>query len=114
MNRRGGFSLVECVVAAVVLSAGLLAVVASGRAMQQLDLLGGRTALAAEVAATRIATLRAAACAGPLNGAASGAIDERWSVATAGALRTVTLDVSFIAGNRSHTVRYQAAWLCVP
>ncbi len=104
----------ECTVAAVLLAAGLLALSAATRAMQQLDEQGGRTALAADVAASRIATLRADACAGPGTGSAAGVFDERWTVGAAGALRTVTLDVSFTAGNRSRTVRYQAAWLCEP
>ena len=114
MNQDSGFSLVECAVAAVLLAAGLLAISASGRAMQQLDLLGGRTAGAAEVAASRIAALRADACAGPGAGLATGTFDERWTVAASGSLRSVRLDVSFVAGNRSHTVRYEAAWRCEP
>lgn len=112
--KRHGFSLVECVVAAVLLSAGLLAIAASGRAMQQMDLLGGRTALAAEMAASRIASLRADPCAGPSSGSAAGLFDERWSVGGSGPLRTMSLDIGFVAGNRAHTVRYQAAWWCPP
>lgn len=114
MNQPAGFSLVECLVAAVLLAMGLLAIAASGRAMQQLDVLGGRTAGAAEVAASRFAALRAAACAHPGAGAAVGTFDERWSVVASGSLRSVALDVSFVAGNRSHTVRYEAAWRCEP
>jgi prepilin-type N-terminal cleavage/methylation domain-containing protein len=114
MNHRDGFSLVECLVAAVLLAAGLLTISASGRAMQQLDLLGARTAGAAEVAASRIAALRTAACAGPSTGLAAGMYDERWSVTASGSLRSMALDVSFIANNRSHTVRYEAAWRCEP
>ena len=114
MNQERGFSLVECTVAAVLLAAGLLAVSASGRAMQQLGLLGGRTAGAADVAASRVASLRADACAGPATGTATGTFDERWSVAASGSLRSVALDVSFMAGNRSRTVHYEAAWRCEP
>jgi len=114
MNRTGGFSLVECVVATVLLAVGLLAISASFHAAQQLDLLGGRTALGAEVAASRIAALRAAPCAGPLSGTATGLLDERWSVGASGSLRSVVLDVTFRTGTTSHTVRYDGAWLCPP
>ena len=114
MNRDNGFSLVECVVAAVLLAAGLLALSASGRAMQQLDLLGGRTALAAETAASRIAALRADPCAGPSSGTAAGVMDERWSVSAANSLRTITVNVTFRAVGAAHTVLYETSWLCPP
>jgi prepilin-type N-terminal cleavage/methylation domain-containing protein len=111
--RSHGFSLVECVVASVLLSGGLLAVAASSRATQQLDLLGHRTAAAAAAAAARFAALRAAPCVAAGGSAVSGPFAEQWSVTAAGALRVVTLNIQFTHDGRRRAVRYDGAVLCV-
>ncbi len=98
-------------VAAVLLAAGLLALVASQRAVQRLDLLGRRTAEAAEAAASRLALLRLTACAAPSAGTAAGAIAERWSAAP-GALAGASVVVTFIHDSRPRAARYDALIPC--
>jgi len=110
--RPRGFSLVECLVAATLLSGGLLSLTASFGAVQRLALLGRRTAGAAEVAASRLDALRVTACAAPGAGAAPGVYAESWSVVAAGRLRLATLDVAFVHDHRARTIRVLATFRC--
>jgi prepilin-type N-terminal cleavage/methylation domain-containing protein len=113
MRRASGFSLVECVVATVLVALGLLALSGATRAMLGLAILGHRTAGSAEVAAARLAQLRSAACAAAGPGeATSGGYAERWSVTGAGPTRSVTVDVSFAASGTQRTVRFEAVIAC--
>ena len=116
MRRPDGFSLIECMVAAVLCAAGVLALAGSARALLDLALLGHRTAGAAEVASARLATLRGVACAGGsgAGSSASGAIDERWASTGTGRTRSATVDVAFVLGGRTHRARYQATFRCPP
>ena len=110
--RPRGFSLVECLVAATLLSGGLLSLAASFSAVQRLALLGRRTAGAAEVAASRFDQLRTTACAAPVSGAAPGVYAERWSVVASGRLRRASLDVAFVHDHRLRTVHFQSDFRC--
>ena len=110
---RTGFSLVECLVASVLLSVGLLAIASSHRAVQRLDLLAGRTAAAAALAESRFAVLRSAPCAAASGTALSGPFDERWSVAS-GVVRDVSVEIHFQHDGRLRAVRYDGALLCLP
>jgi len=110
--RPRGFSLVECLVAATLLSGGLLSLTASFGAVQRLALLGRRTAGAADVAASRFDALRTTACAAPGSGAAPGVYAEQWTVVPAGRLRLATLDVAFVHDHRLRTLRFQADFRC--
>ena len=83
-----GFTVVEVLVAVVVISIGLLALAGSSAAAARM-LAGGRQAtLAAEAAERRLEELRrqahaaAPACPAPASGSVSGSdgIDERWAV----------------------------------
>lgn len=113
MRHASGFSLVECVVAAVLCAVGLLALSGATRAMLDLAVLGHRTAGAAEVAAARLAVLRASACASPGPGAATfGAYQERWTVTGAVAIRFVSVDVSFATSRTRRIVHVEAAFAC--
>lgn len=114
MRRVSGFTLVECMVAALVLSIGVMSVVASTAAIQQLSLLGRRTAGAAEVAASRLAALSVTSCAAPAGGSSVGVYDEQWTVSASGPLRVVALAVTFQAGNRPRTLRFDASFRCPP
>ena len=109
--RARGFSLVDCMVAAVLLAVGLLAIVASQRAVQRLDLLGRRTAQAAEAAASRLALLRLTGCAAPSSGTAPGSVAEQWSVAP-GSLARATVSVTFIHDARPRAARFTSAFYC--
>jgi len=114
MARAPGFSLVECVMATLVLSAGVLSVVASATATQRLSQLGRHMSGAAEVAASRLDALRASACRSPADGNATGFYQERWSVTASGPVRAVRLDIAFVAGLRPRTIRFDATFLCAP
>jgi Tfp pilus assembly protein PilV len=108
-----GFTLVECLAAALVLSLGVLATVASISATQRLALLGRRTSGATEVAASRLAALAATACAAPSGGAAvTGAYGENWTVTASGALRATSVTVTFVHDARSRVLRFDATLLC--
>lgn len=98
-------------VAAVLLALGLLAIVASHRAVQRLDLLGRRTAQAAEAAASRLALLGVTGCAAPSSGAAPGTLAEQWSVAP-GSLARASVAVSFTHDARPRVARFASAFHC--
>ena len=110
--RARGFSLVEALVATTLLAGGLLAVVASMRAMQRLELLGRRQAEAAEAGAGRLALIRATACMSPSSGASSGAIATQWSVGPSSPLIQATVNVTFRHDGRTRSLRYDASFFC--
>ncbi|MFI5206897.1 MAG: prepilin-type N-terminal cleavage/methylation domain-containing protein [Gemmatimonadales bacterium] len=112
MRTERGFSLVECVVASVLCAAGLLALAGATRATLSLAILGHRTAASADVAAARLALLRASACAAGSGDAASGVYREHWTVSGAGVSRSVVVEVSFSVSGVSHTRRYEAVLAC--
>lgn len=112
MKTAPGFSLIECLVAALVLATGLLAASASLTAAQRLGQLGRHTAGAAEAAASRLALLRATACAAPAGGSAAARYDERWSVVAAGDLRTLSVDVTFQHDHRARTIHFDGTLRC--
>ena len=110
--RQGGFSLVECVIATLVLSAGVLAVVASSAATQRLNRLAWDTAGAAQLAAGRFDTLALSVCAAPAGGSVPGRYAQQWTVAAGGSLRLATLDVTVPSHHAPRTLRFTATWLC--
>ncbi len=93
--RARGFSLVECLVAAVVLAIGLLAVAATVRGSQRLAREGALTARAVEAAGSRLARLSAAGCAAQGGSAQTGPFTETWTVAPSGAWRRARVAVAF-------------------
>ena|SRR5579859_2182815 len=113
MGRNSGFSLVECVVASVLLAVGLLALSGTSRAMLDLALLGHRTAGGADVAAARLASLHLSACTSPAPGEAiSGPYRESWTVTGTGAVRSIAVEVAFGVSGTTHRVRVEAAIAC--
>lgn len=109
--QQGGFSLVECLIAAVVLSTGLLGLVASERAMQRLDLLADRTTTAAELAQGRLDAFRATACLAPASGSSAGPVSALWSTSGRPA-PSVTVSVTFLSDARARTIRYDLSLHC--
>lgn len=115
MRGSRAFTLVEVAVATVVLAIGVLAALASARAAQRLATLGDRMARAAEVAGSRFEQLRAAGCTAAGGGATSHhSVAETWSVATGPGGVTADVVVTFVADNRSRTVRFHESWPCAP
>ncbi len=79
-QRRRGFTLVELLIATVVLAVGLLALTSAGAATVKLESRGQRLATVAAAGETRLELLRAAGCVPGTGRSQSGWLDERWSV----------------------------------
>jgi prepilin-type N-terminal cleavage/methylation domain-containing protein len=82
MASRRGFTLVEVMVAVLILTVGLLGLVGTSAAVTRLVAKGGRQSLVASVARTRFEGLRSVDCTSLSNGWAVGynGISESWSV----------------------------------
>ena len=96
----------------MVLATGLLAIVASERAMQRLELLGGRTTEAAEAAAGRLSLMRAVGCGAPASGSATGRVVEQWALSGSGPVHTETVSVGFSHDARMRWARFDASIDC--
>lgn len=113
-NKRG-FTLIEVMVAVVVLGVGVVAIAASFGTSARFNGQAWRFTRAANIAAQRIETLRRQAnatnprCTALSSGSAtiSGNITETWTVATAGSARNITVIVQMprARGTSSDTVR---------
>lgn len=105
-----GFSLVEVVVAMIILTVGVLGLAASAGAISRLSSEGVRSSGAAMVAGSRLELLRATACPLLANGSATtGAYTEAWRIVTpadAPFARTVTLVVSYPYGRGTRSSTY--------
>jgi Tfp pilus assembly protein PilV len=114
MRRESGASLVEAVVASVLLSVGVLAVLATARATTRLEALGRWSAGAAELAAARAGALAADPCAAFAGaGTSSGPLAVSWSVGAGGSLRTLDLVVAYPAASGQLPANFAAAFLCL-
>ena len=111
-----GFTLVEVLVALVVLSVGVLALGASAGAAARLIGQGHRSTQAAQLALARIEALRAAApgCLGLVNGTAShpGHLTEWWTVSGSGRGRSVMVAVRYPTGRHWHEDTLHSMVLC--
>jgi prepilin-type N-terminal cleavage/methylation domain-containing protein len=114
-ERRRGFTVVEVLVALVVLSAGLLAVAGSGAITIRAAAAATRERRAVQRGADRIATLRAGGCAAARSGAATDAaarIAERWTTAAAGGAVLLDEEVRWLAPSGWRTLLLRGAILC--
>lgn len=114
-----GFSLVEVMVAMVVLTIGVLGLAASAGAITRLTSEGVRAAGASAVAASRFETLRAQTCTAMTasGSVVNGPYTEVWRVTTpAGAAfsREITVVVSYSNGRRTRYVTYVTERSCAP
>jgi prepilin-type N-terminal cleavage/methylation domain-containing protein len=80
---RRGFTLVELLIATVVLAVGLLALTSAGAAIVKLESRGQRLSRIASAGETRLELLRASGCASSAGQSQSGWLDERWSASPA-------------------------------
>jgi prepilin-type N-terminal cleavage/methylation domain-containing protein len=104
---RRGFTLVEVMVAVMLLTVGLTAVVATSSAVTRM--MGGsiREATASTLAASRFETLRGSRCAGIINGSATTrGIVEKWTVTQkTPRMFDVTDSVTFVPISRRAAVK---------
>ena len=112
MTRRG-FSLIEVMIAVVMLTVGVLALAGTSARVVRLISQGGRLGGASLVAEGRFEMLRATACASLASGSTvEGPYTVVWTVATSGFLSTVGLTVSYATGGRTHTDTFATTISC--
>lgn len=113
---RGGFTLIEALVALVIFEFGMLAVVATSALVARDIAAFKRRTLAHALAMQRVELLRPVACEAP----GAGSIDsagfvETWSVASQGVRRTISDSVAFVLPRgRPANVVVRATTLCAP
>jgi prepilin-type N-terminal cleavage/methylation domain-containing protein len=109
-----GFTLVEVVVAVVVLAVGLLALAGTSGAIARMAGLARQAGASAVLAESRLERLRAAPCAiGAVAGSAfAGAYREQWTAAPDGAGRALRVIVSYEDGRRARADTYETRSTC--
>ncbi len=111
--RARGFTLIELVVAVMLLAVGVLAVAASAAPLARLLRRGSARAVAAEAAGARIEMFRAEGCGGEATGVASGGgARVAWSAAPGGGLEAVTVVATYPWGPGLHSDTYEALVAC--
>jgi prepilin-type N-terminal cleavage/methylation domain-containing protein len=115
MNQRG-FSLVEVVVAIMILAIGVVALGASAASITRITAEGGRTSEAAMIASARFERLRYNLCTG---GSSAGntvtdGFTETWTISSTSLLRTVTETITYSTGRGTRTVTYVTESSCAP
>lgn len=114
MNAKG-FSLIELMVAMIILTVGVLGLAASARYVTSMTGQGGRFGGSAAVASTRFEQLRATSCATLADGSATtGKYSESWTVTASGLLRTVTETVSYNNGSSRRSDVFASTISCAP
>ena len=115
MNQRG-FSLIEVMVAMLILSVGVLGVAAASGYITKLTAEGGRSGGSAAVAEARIEQLTATPCASlaTTGTATTGKFTESWTVTTSSLLRTISESVTYPMGSKNRTATYIAYISCAP
>ncbi len=110
-----GFTLVELLVALVVLSIGVLALAGSARlVLHQATWSAGR-ARAASLADARFELVAAGGCAAAAGGARNvNGIDEAWSVLRDGRSLVVVDTLRFRAGRATDVLAFERVLLCAP
>jgi prepilin-type N-terminal cleavage/methylation domain-containing protein len=118
-TQRRAFTLLEVLVALVILGVGVIGLAGNAALVSQLVGDGTRLSLAAAIATARVEQLRALPCAGVTAGSATTAgIEERWTVSPLGAAgRTSALEVQLAVTYRSparstRTQRFHASVPC--
>ena len=116
LGRRPGVSIVEILVALVLLAIGLLGVAGNGAIAMRASGGAARERRAAQRAGDRLATLREQGCAAARSGTladSSAALVERWTVgATAGGAALVDAEVRWRAPAGPRTLLLRGGMLC--
>jgi len=119
-DSRGGFTLVELLVAVTMISVGLLALLQSSAGITSMLRDGRDRTRAVSVATTRLETLRQQArnsnpgCTALANGsaAAAGGLTEQWAVTGTGWRRQVEVTVAYRGPRRANTITVRTSVLC--
>lgn len=111
--RAQGFSLLETMIAAVLLSCGLLGVAALARGSHQLASLGTGLARSAELAGARLARLEAQGCAAAAGTRDEHPFHEQWTVTPVPGLRRTEIRVRFSWQDRELVTVVRSAFLCL-
>jgi Tfp pilus assembly protein PilV len=91
-RRALGFTIVELLIATVVIAVGLLALTTAGAAIVKLESRGQRLARIAAAGETRLELLRSQPCEAGSGASASGDLDEWWSVTQSASRTRVMVD----------------------
>lgn len=112
---RRGFSLIELIVAILILTVGILGLAATASSVTKMVGWGGRYGASAVVASAQLEQLRATPCASLASSgsATKGIYTLTWTVATNGNLRTMTLTVSYANGRSTRSDVYETYRSCV-
>ena len=110
---RGGFSLIESMLATIVLTGGVLAAASTASGVAMMIGQGSRLGAAAALAEGRIESLRATPCA-VLSGGSTpeGPFTVSWTVAGGGLAREVQLTVTYGNGRTPRSDLYLATIPC--
>lgn len=114
MNERG-FSLVELMVAIMILTVGILGLAATAGGVQRMVGWGARFSGSAAVANAKLEQLRGTPCSSlAASGTATqGIYDLSWTVASSGNLRTFSLSVSYPNGRSTRVETFETQRSCV-
>jgi Tfp pilus assembly protein PilV len=117
-----GFTLVEALVAVVVLGVGIIALVSASASITRMIGRGKMETRAAQVASNRMAILRSAAWStsprcqstalvsgGPV---LSGGVTERWEVSAPDSVRQVTISVTYLTVRGLRTAKLESSIAC--
>ena len=117
-----GFTLVEALVAIIVLGVGIVALVSASASVTRMIGRGKMETRAAQAASTRLELLRSAAgsttprcqsaalaSGGPV---LSGGVTERWEVSPAGKVRLVRVSVSYLTVRGIRTAQLESSIAC--
>ncbi len=112
--RRGGFTLVELIVAVVVLAIGVVALGSTASTVSRMLTGGAAQTLAAQVAQSRFEMLRSVPCAQVTSGTAdTRGVTERWHVTSLGNRTFSVLDSVTHKTSRGHKVEvYHSVLRC--
>jgi hypothetical protein len=109
-------TLLEVVLATMVLAVGVLAVASSAEPAARMVRWGGVQSAAAAAAAARVETLRSDGCASLRSGEAqlAGGLRLRWIADSAGRWRAVTVRATYPWASGERTEAFETAVACVP
>jgi prepilin-type N-terminal cleavage/methylation domain-containing protein len=121
-HRRSGFTLVEALVAVVVVGLGIVALMSASSSVTRMIGRGKMETIAALAASRRMEVLRAAAeatsppCANPAFASGgpvmAGGVAEQWEVAASGKVRPVRVTVTYLTVRGLRTARLETRIRC--